>query len=85
MSTSRPRNGARRRSAPADMWEVPPPLPDVEPVVSPPDVGALIRSLGDPPLHHGTAAGHYFGAVVERTAAIAAALALSVDLLAGED
>jgi len=43
---------------------------------------ALIRSLGDPPMNHGNAAGHYFSTVVERAAAVALALALSADLVA---
>ncbi len=46
------------------------------------EVGALLRSLGDPPIHGGTAAGHYFNAVAQRSAAVAIALALSADLLA---
>ena len=47
--------------------------------------GALLRSLGDPPVGNGTAAGHYFNAVVERAAAVALALAVSGDLLSDDD
>jgi hypothetical protein len=49
------------------------------------DAGALIRSLGDPPMNNGNAAGHYFAAVIERAAVVATALALSADLLAVTD
>jgi hypothetical protein len=46
----------------------------------------LVRSLGDPPTIGGSVApGHYFNAVIERTAAIAVALALSADLLVQPD
>ena len=42
----------------------------------------MLRSLGDPPMIGGSVtASHYFTAVVERAAAVAAALALSADLL----
>jgi hypothetical protein len=57
------------------------PLPDVEPITVPDDVGTLLRSLGDPPIIAGSDASHYFTAVIERAAAIAAALALSADVL----
>ena len=44
--------------------------------------GRLLRSLGEPPAIDGSViAAGYFTAVVERAAAIAAALALSADLL----
>ena len=57
--------------------------PTIEPITVPDEVGALLRSLGDPPTIGGNVvAGHYFTAVVERAAAVAAALALSADLLA---
>jgi hypothetical protein len=43
----------------------------------------MLRSLGEPPTIGGSVtAGHYFTAVVERAAGVAAALALSADLLA---
>jgi hypothetical protein len=71
-----------KRSTPVDIWRTPDPLPDVEPIAVPHEVGALLRSLGDPPMIGGSAApGHYFKAVIERAAAIAVALALSADLL----
>ena len=40
----------------------------------------VLRSLGDPPMVNGSASAKYFTEVVERAAAIAAALALSADL-----
>ncbi len=83
------RKPASKRPSPADIWRVPAPLPEVEPVAVASDPGLLLRSLGDPPIHGGvgggTAAGHYFDAVVQRAAAIALALAVSADLLATDD
>ena len=68
-----------------DVWRAGGELPDVQRIPAPTDVGALLRSLGDPPVGNGTAAGHYFNAVVERAAAVALALAVSADLLATDD
>ena len=89
MSQRRPKRPEQRRTAqakrptPADIWRTTEPLPDVEPITIPDEVGALLRSLGDPPTIGGSVtASHYFTAVVERAAAVAAALALSADLLA---
>ena len=90
MNQPRRKRPARRRTAETkrptpvvDIWRTSPPLPDVEPITIPDEVGALLRSLGDPPLIGGSViASHYFTAVIERAAAVAAALALSVDLLA---
>jgi hypothetical protein len=84
------RNRPRQRRAaqatrPVSMgiWQPTGPLPDVEPITIPDEVGALLRSLGDPPIIAGSViASHYFTAVIERAAAVAAALALSADLLA---
>ncbi len=76
-----------KQRPPVDMWQAEP-LPDVKPISIPDDVGALLRSLGDPPPIGGSViASQYFIAVAERAAAVAAALALSVDLLAapGDD
>jgi hypothetical protein len=84
------RNGQRRRgsgkqrASHGDLWRAPGPMPDVVPIEAPRDVGALLRSLGDPPVHGGTAIAHYVAAVAERAAAVAVALALSVDVLASD-
>ena len=71
-----------RRQAPIDVWRSPGTLPDIEPITVAPEPGALLRSLGDPPLMDGSTATKYFNAVIQRAAAIAAALALSADVLA---
>lgn len=79
-------NGNRRpsgnRPAPVDIWRDPGTLPDIEPISVPSEAGALLRSLGDPPMVDGSTAVKYFTTVIERAAVIAAALALSADLLA---
>ena len=54
----------------------------MEPIAVAPEPGALLRSLGDPPLMDGSTATKYFNAVIQRAAAIAGALALSADVLA---
>jgi len=74
------RNNARRAATPVDPWSVPPPLPAIEPIVTPDDVTALLQSLGDPPIPGGTQLASYFAAVVERAASVATALALSAVL-----
>ena len=84
-------NNQRRRprpnqSAAVDLWRTPTgPMPELQPIEPTNDVTALVRSLGEPPMLGGTNMGNYFESVVERTAAIAAALALSVDLLVQPD
>jgi hypothetical protein len=81
-----PNNNGRRpqakRPGAVDIWRVPGPLPEIEPIAVPPDPGALLKSLGDPPMRDGATAAEAFIEVVQRASAIAAALALSVDLLA---
>lgn len=74
-----------KRPVAVDVWRAPAELPPVDKIAEPTDVGALLRSLGDPPIGNGSAAGHYFNAVVERAAAVALALAVSADLLAVDD
>jgi hypothetical protein len=81
---SRRGNQSRRSSANrgrTDLWRAGGPLPDVEPVSPAGDPTALIRSLGDPPLTRGADTAVQFALVVERSAAIAAALAHSAELL----
>ncbi len=63
------------------MWRADDPLPEVAPIAVAEDVGLLIRTLGDLSTPGGDILASYFAAVVERAAAIAAALALSADLL----
>jgi hypothetical protein len=82
------RGGQRRKSKRSgggqhkpDLWRSSPPLPEVEPIAVPHEVGAMLRSLGDPPMNNGAAAGRYFSVVVERAAAVAVALAVSADVL----
>jgi hypothetical protein len=75
------RQQQQRRPAPIDVWSKPGALPEMEPIAIAPEVGAVLRSLGDPPTVNGTTAGEYFAEIVERAAAIAAALALSADVL----
>ena len=79
---SRSRRGPAKRATDAvDIWRTPAPLPEIEPITIPPDPTAAIRSLGPPPMPDRANAAHHFATVVERAAAIAAALALSADLL----
>ena len=73
---------SNRPTPAADIWRTAAPLPDVEPITVPDDASALLRSLGDPPIVGGSAASNYFTAVIGRAASVAAALALSADLLA---
>lgn len=79
--------GRRRRpKKPADMWRPVPKLPDPEPICPAGDPTVLLQSLGDPPLQgHSTAAEHYLAAAVERSAAMATALAAAASLLAEPD
>ena len=77
--------GAATSPAPTDLWQPVPALPDPAPIEPALDPRALIRSLGDPPLAgQGAVAGHYLGAVVDRAAALATALAAASGLLADD-
>lgn len=79
--SNRRRRGGKR---PVDLWRPVPQLPPVEPIRPASDPTAVLRSLGDPPLHgQGAAAGHYLAAVAERAAQIATALAAAGGVLAG--
>jgi hypothetical protein len=88
-SSSKPAQNKRRRSKKAkgfDVWRTGSPLPDPEPIVPLRDPTALLRSLGDPPLQgQSQVAQHYLGAVVERAAGLATALAAAAGLLASPD
>jgi hypothetical protein len=74
------RTTAHRPTRTVDPWQVPAPLPDLEPMPPPEDVAALLHSLGDPTLTGGRSLSSYFSAVVERAASVATALILSTDL-----
>lgn len=83
---SNQRNNQRNRKSQQsknanDIWRATGAIPEVEPIPAPREPSALLASLGDPPMINGAHATAYFSAVVERAAAIATALALSVDLL----
>jgi hypothetical protein len=88
------KNGKRRRgqgggggkARPLDLWHPVPALPDPVPIVPASDPRVLLRSLGDPPLAgQGAVAEHYMGAVVDRAAGLATALAAAAGLLAEAD
>ena len=77
----RKRNRANRHRQ-HDLWRPVPALGELEPIVPAADPTALLRSLGDPPLHgQGQTAEHYLAAVIERAAGLAMALAASADIL----
>lgn len=80
------RNRRQKQARTVDIWADTRELPPVEPIVIPNGVDALVRSLGDGPSIGGsTVLDGYVIAVVERTAAVARALALSADVLANPD
>ena len=69
-----------------DLWRPVPALGELEPIGPASDPTALLRSLGDPPLHgQGQTAEHYLAAVIERAAGLATALAASADILGSPD
>jgi hypothetical protein len=82
----RGQGGGGGKARPLDLWHPVPALPDPVPIVPASDPRVLLRSLGDPPLAgQGAVAEHYMGAVVDRAAALATALAAAADLLAEAD
>ena len=85
-SNGRRRSGARQSGArqppKVDIWREPEPLPELTPITVSRDATALLRSLGEPPMNGAIEAGYTFGAVIERAAGIATALAFSAGLLA---
>ena len=73
----------RKKAKGFDVWRPGGTLPAPEPIVPLRDPTALLRSLGDPPLQgQSQVAQHYLGAVVERAAGLATALAAAAGLLA---
>ncbi len=87
-NSQRRRSGARqsgtRQPPKVDIWREPEPLPELEPITVSRDATALLRSLGEPPMNGAIEAGYTFGAVIERAAGIATALAFSAGLLADQ-
>jgi len=82
---SRRRRGGSAAAKPrqVDLWQPVPALPDPDPIVPATDPRMLVRSLGDPPLAgQGAVAEHYLGAVLDRAAGLATALAAAAGLLA---
>lgn len=87
MTQPQRRNDQRRRQKSnqpvgLDIWRTPGTLPPIRPIEVADDPAALLKSLGEPPLYGRTDVNPYFQHAIERSAGIAAALALSVDLLA---
>ena len=82
MAQARQNRSRRKAAKPLDMWRAVPEAPepdDITPAVEP---TALLRSLGDPPLHgQRVTAGHYLAAVIERAAQSATALATMAELV----
>lgn len=79
----KPSGGGGPKPRPADLWQPVPALPDPSPIEPSPDPRAVLRSLGDPPLAgQGAVAEHYMGAVIDRAAGLATALAAAAGLLA---
>ncbi len=82
------RNARKQRTAPpAEFWRAapePPEPPDIVPAEHP---GALLRSMGAPPLpgQRTEASLGYLQAVVHQAAKIASAVAASADLLGSDD
>lgn len=75
--------GGGNRPRPTDLWQPVPALPPPSPIEPAADPRTTLRSLGDPPLAgQGAVAEHYMGAVVDRAAALATALAAAAGLLA---
>jgi hypothetical protein len=85
-NSGRRRSGSRqsgtRQPPKVDIWREPEPLPELTPIIVSRDATALLRSLGEPPMNGAIEAGYTFGAVIERAAGIATALAFSAGLLA---
>ena len=84
---NRSSGGGRRRSGGADFWgkptEGPPSDRKVRPTIDP---GAVVRSLGDPPLGPNPAtAAHHLTAIYEEAVRAATALAAANGLLEDDD
>jgi hypothetical protein len=84
-SQRRRSGGGGNRSTGVDLWAEPGELPELEPIPVPRDVSAMLRSLGDPPLYNSGNAAKAFGAVAERSAQVALALAALANVLEADE
>jgi len=86
VSKKRRRRGGQKPDRSNDLWHLVPALDDPEPIVPTSEPRMVLRSLGDPPLAgQGAVAEHYMGAVVDRAAGLATALAAAAGLLGEPD
>ena len=78
------RKPQHKRAPAVDLWRAPAELPETQPIAVAHAPGALLHSLGDPPIHDGAAAADQFSKVIVTAAKMAKAtiLAFSADLLA---
>ena len=77
---------ARRAAAAADFWGTEPYQVEVPRIRRSDDPSAVVRSLGQPPLPGRDAvAPHYYEAIYEKAAGVAAALAATAGLLVTDD
>jgi hypothetical protein len=84
----RRKTNVRRQAAPKalDLWKPVPQPPDVVKIRNVQHPDSLLGSIGDPPLGmKSVVAGHYLATVIERSAGVARALALSANLLETDD
>ena len=80
----RRKTNVRRPVAPKafDLWKPVPQPPEVVKIRNVQHPDSLLGSIGDPPLGmKSVVAGHYLATVIERSAGVARALALSANLL----
>lgn len=79
------RNRPKPANGPNEFWRAVP-EPDVPGAIAPVhDPTALLRSLGAPPLPGQAVADRYVGAVIERAASLAAALAAVAGVLTSDE
>jgi hypothetical protein len=84
--TKRRRSGGARRVAEGKFWGPEPEPSEPRPIQPTPDPGALVRSLGPPPLSvDPSVADRHLTAVYEEAVKTATALAAANGLLAAED
>lgn len=88
MSPPKQRHGGqhKRRQAPraetVDFWHADQPLPELEPITPTPDPTALMQSLGELPINDDPNTRYVMATVIDRSAKVAEALALTAGLLA---